>query len=374
MKKLLHISPNKFPDISSEHHTKNIWRDLAKGFDEYHLFARSKSNKLIKNSENNITVFLIPKIINRSWIFFITCFYVLIYVKKNKITHILCQCPLLGGVIAIAAKKIYKLPVMIEIHGDVYFNYMQRDKLINFIPGVLVRYVFKNATKIRSLSSSMTQELKKFGISNNIIEIPNRVNLNIFNSPKCSFELNEDIKLISVGRFVPQKGYDLAIKAISELSNRYKISLILIGGGEEEIEYKKLMQNLKINNVVMIDWIPQKDLVEIIKSSDIYIQPSKKYLGEAMPRTILEAMAIRMPIIATDVCAIPGIIVNKYNGILIKENSLNELIDAIVKLVEDKNMRKNIAYQAYADVNLKYEWNSVFEKYRNELINMCSVE
>jgi glycosyltransferase involved in cell wall biosynthesis len=81
-------------------------------------------------------------------------------------------------------------------------------------------------------------------------------------------------------------------------------------------------------------------------------------------------MAIRLPVIASDIGAISGIIDNMINGILIKPNNISDLETAIKQLIEDDGLRKRIAYCGYSDVINKYEWKRVFEKYKDELLNM----
>lgn len=50
-------------------------------------------------------------------------------IKKYKITHLLSQCPIVGGFTGTIASKLFKIPIFIEIHGDIYFKYMQEKKL-----------------------------------------------------------------------------------------------------------------------------------------------------------------------------------------------------------------------------------------------------
>ena len=121
------------------------------------------------------------------------------------------------------------------------------------------------------------------------------------------------------------------------------------------------------SNITLIDWIEQKDMIEMIINSDIYIQSS---VSEGMPRTILEAMALQMPIISTNVGSIEGVLINGKNSLIINSTNQKELIEAIKKLIEDNSLREKIATQAYKDVVEKYEWNKVFELYRDEIKSM----
>ena len=363
MAKLLHISANTYPPLDGpHHHTKNIWKELAKGFDEYHILARSKTNKYSYSKEGNIHLHLVPKITQKSKIFFLTSFWMFYIIKKYKITHLLSQCPIIGGFTATLASKFFKIPLMVEIHGEEYFRFFNNNSFA--VP--IMKFTFNNSLKIRSLNKEMTNKLIYYGINKyKIVEIPNRVNLEIFNPPKENFKLSNPIKLVSVGRFVKEKNYLNLIKYLAESDINFHLTLI--GGGILKEDYKKLIKYKNIKNkILLIEWIEQKDMIETLKNSDIYIQFS---ISEGMPRTIIEAMAMRLPIISTDVGSIKGVLIDKYNALVIKPKE-NDLIKSLQTLINDNSLREKIAKQAYQDVVEKYEWNKVFEKYRNEIKSM----
>ena len=123
---ILHISANMYSPLQCrEHHTKKIWKELSKGFDEYHIIARSKNNKFNHSVEGNIHLHLIPKIITKSRIFIISSFLMYFVIKKYKINYLLCQSALFGGFSAAIFSKVFKIPLMVEIHGDIYFKFMK---------------------------------------------------------------------------------------------------------------------------------------------------------------------------------------------------------------------------------------------------------
>ena len=70
MIKLLHISANTYPPLDGKHHfTKEIWKELAKGFDEYHVLARSETNNYSYSNEGNIHLHLVPRLTQKSKVF-----------------------------------------------------------------------------------------------------------------------------------------------------------------------------------------------------------------------------------------------------------------------------------------------------------------
>jgi len=364
----LHISANQFPSIDKVNFTKTIWRELAVEFEEYHIIGRSYSNRFENYREGNIILHLVPAFGKRSLSFIFSSFYIFYIIKKNKITRLLAQDALLGGITGVIASKVFKIPIMVEIHGDIYFNFFFENNLKKKILSKISKFVFVNATKVRSLSNTMSDILNQNGIKNNVVLIPNRVNISIFKSKRIDYSLHDPIRVISVGRFVEQKGYDIAIKAILELTGRYNIELYLIGGGALFQEYEKIKKDN--NNIKLINWIDQIELVKLFDDCDIYIQPSKPYLGEAMPRTLLEAMAMKLPIISTNIAAIPGVLIHDSNSLLINPNSTKELIDAIESLINNLPLRTRIGNRAFQDVNDNYEWNKVFSLYRKEISSM----
>jgi glycosyltransferase involved in cell wall biosynthesis len=367
MTKLLHISANTYPPLDGKHHhTKNIWKELAQGFDEYHILARSETHSYSYSNEENIHLHLVPKLTQKSKIFFFTSFWMFWIIKKYKITYLLSQCPIVGGFTASLASKFFKIPLMVEVHGEVYFTQMEN----NFFIKYFANNGFKKATKIRSLGSSMTNSIKKYVSLDKIVEIPTRVNFELFKFKKEDFEIKDNVKVISIGRFHPDKGYDRLIKACSKLKNilNKNITLTIIGGGEQKEYYIELATNLNFEkNLVLYDWLSQEDFQKYVVSSDIYVQSS---ILEGLPRTILEAMAMQMPIITTNIGVITDVILDNENGLVIEKDSIEALLKSIEHLIENQKFRESLALNAYLTAKEKYEWKNVFEKYRNEILTM----
>jgi len=364
MTKLLHISANTYPPLDGKHHhTKNIWKELSKGFDEYHILARSEDNKYVFSKEDNIYLHLVPKITKKSKTFFFTSFWMFYIIKKYKITHLLSQCPIVGGFSAVLASKVFKIPLMVEINGLDYIRWDEKNTLFGSLK-YIQNYVFRNSTKIRYPNMYLKYFLEKNNFFNGVF-IQHRVKHSIFNKQKQRFKLNDTIKIISVGRFVWEKDYKFLINTLQFLN--LNIELTLIGGGPDKKQYldscNKENNNFKLK---LINWIEQKDMIDLIISSDIYIQTS---ISETGPRTILEAMAMQMPIISSDVGLFPDIS-NLNIGLMYKKHNKEDLLNKINFMLENERLREQLAKNAYRVSINKYEWNKVFELYRNEILIM----
>lgn len=362
MANLLHISANEYPPLNQEHSTKKIWRELALGFDEYHIIGRAKDNKFHNYKEGNIYLHLVPNLY-RAPSFFFTSFYILNVLKKHKIDIMLAQCPILGGFTSNLLSKKFNIPVFQEFHDTFYFDLFRSKKLVDKILASITLFSIKKSSKVRALNRKMEEMILDISDSANTVIIENRVDINKFKNNNKKLELGDPISVTSIGTFVYRKGYHTAIEAIKNLSKNYNISLTLVGGGKDKDKLVDLAKDH--SNIKLIDRLPQEELVQILKNTDIYIQPS---IREGMPRTILEAMAMQLPVIATNVSTIPGTVIDNVNGLIINPEDVKQLENAIIKLINDDELRNRIANQAYKDVKSNHEWNSAFKLYRNEIL------
>jgi glycosyltransferase involved in cell wall biosynthesis len=117
----------------------------------------------------------------------------------------------------------------------------------------------------------------------------------------------------------------------------------------------------KINGKVVfctdMEW---KDAMTILKKSSVLVIPSRM---ESIPQVIKEAFYLKVPIVATNVGGIPELIKNNVSGILVPPNDPIKLLDAINKLLEDKECSKKIAENGYDFVINNLTWEILLPRY-----------
>lgn len=357
--RVLHLSGNVFNPLNSTavSHTEAIWCSLAKNAERYFILARNTSNHFSVSRKGNVVLILLPRIHRRQVVFFPLSFIAVVLIPFLKVDTVLSQSSLNGGLSGILSSKLFRIKALTEIHGNEYFTNFHRNNL----KSKLQRFVFNNSTKVRSLNSLMTKKLLEAGVTSNIVEVPTRVNFSLFDNPKSSFDLSGGVvNLVSVGRFVKEKNYLNLIKVLSKWDVDFHLTLI--GGGPQKVELLNLIDELGLgNSVKLVEWIQQKRLVTLIKDSDIYIQSS---ISEGMPRSLLEAMALRMPIISTNVGFIPGFLNDADNALLIAPD-LSTLIQHLDTLIKSEKLRIELARRAYYKAFSDYEWNKNMNIYRD---------
>ncbi|MCL4429741.1 MAG: glycosyltransferase family 4 protein [Chloroflexi bacterium] len=175
----------------------------------------------------------------------------------------------------------------------------------------------------------------------------------------------DKIKILFVGRFVPEKGIFDLLNAFSMLrKNLQNIELLIVGSGTPEMttEIKRLVVNLKIEgNVKFLGGIKYADMPPIHNIADIFCLPSTetKSWAEQFGYSLVEAMACGKPAVSTWTGSIPEIVKHRETGILVKPSNPVELEYALEELVVDKATREKFGTNGRRWVLEKFEANKV---------------
>lgn len=195
---------------------------------------------------------------------------------------------------------------------------------------------------------------------NKIIVIPNCFE-NII--PYAEKTFSNQIHIITVGRFVPQKDYETAIKSISELAKIYKnIVFDIVGYGELESDIKTWIENYKISTITNI-YINPNNISELLSKADIYLSTS---LFEGTSNSIMEAMNANLPIVATNVGDNNRLVHKNINGFLCKKQNYKEIVSSLERLVTNTELRNKMGQQS--KILLKSEYS--IEIFRQRYINL----
>ena len=245
-------------------------------------------------------------------------------------------------------------------------------------------------------------QIKKYKIKpSKICTIPNYCNKEYIQQSIQKYDIDEKDKpifengkiIITVGKLKTQKGQWHLIRAFKEVvKNNTNAKLIILGMGELEEYFKKLIVDMHLENNVFILGHKNKNIYTYMAKSDIFVFPS---LYEGMPNVVLEAMACGLPIIATDCYGgnkeivapnlpldedinkiekcdygilIPKLDTNKYgaDNKLTKEEKM--LADAINQMLEDSSLiekykeKSNQRINDFNQENYEQQWEKVINK------------
>ena len=301
-KVLFHISANQYEITSTRHHTFKIWEELSKGFDEYHVFARNKSMKFARAKFGNIYVHLIPSFGKRGLVFFFLSWLLPFYILKYRPSHLLAQCPVMGGIVGAVCSMVFGISLFVELHGKHYFE-QARAGVIGRVEHCFYRllsvFSFRQAKKIRVLSRDMFDKfISVYGVeySKKTVIIPVRVDLRNF-LPKEHYVKRDKLRIVNIGRLCSNKNQIGLLEDLKSFSD-CPLEIILIGDGEDLNRIKLFQMELPEHiNIRCCGAITHEEIAKILLDCDIYVHYS---ISEGTPRAILEAMAVGLPVITSD--------------------------------------------------------------------------
>ncbi|QIG89634.1 glycosyltransferase family 4 protein [Chryseobacterium sp. POL2] len=180
----------------------------------------------------------------------------------------------------------------------------------------------------------------------------------------------DDFVFIFVGRLVGDKGINELIAAFDSISkNNSKAKLILVGTFEEELDplSEITMKKIKSNpNIILAGW--QSDVRPYLVVSDVLTFPSYR---EGFPNVVMQAGAMGLPSIVSDINGCNEIIVEGKNGVIIPVKNEKALEQAMQRLIDDKNRFQNLKNNARPMVVERYQqqiiWDALLGEYQGLL-------
>ena len=202
-------------------------------------------------------------------------------------------------------------------------------------------------------SSEIKKQLLHWGVKvENIILLPNCVKPQKVINPSS---IKNSPVVCNIGNLRKNKNQALFIKAMKIVIDEIPDAIGYIIGqkvedepGIENILIKLINRAELSQNIKLLGF--QKDTTEFLKKSTIFVLPS---LNEGTPNTVLEAMSLGVPVVASRVGGIPDLITDGFNGILV-DNNAEKLGRKILELLTNEKQRKNISTEAIKFINQKH--------------------
>ena len=167
--------------------------------------------------------------------------------------------------------------------------------------------------------------------------IPNFVSS--FSFPVINYN---NFKIVTVGRLVHLKGFDVLLKAFASICNYFPSwSVIVIGEGEERASLEYLIKQYNLNDKFILHGYCEEPY-DLIAQASIVVQPSRV---EGFPNALLEAMSFGLAPIATFEAG-NMLIRDGVNGLLVKSDDVDELANALISVMENAQGRKNLGQAA----------------------------
>lgn len=300
----------------------------------------------------------------------------ILFMSKNKYDLIISITPKSGLLSSISSFLTFNKKKIHIFTGQVWSNKKELvkyflilfDKLICLFSDYLVcdsksqrNFLYQNKLTKKKIDvighgSICGVDLKKFYYEKNKLKIRKKLRLN-----------KDDFILTYVGRINYDKGINILLDSTKVLTNKYNnLTLLIIG--EDEINIKSHI-NLNYSSIKKkIKILPFSNKVDqYLKASNIFVFPSYR---EGFGVSVIEALACGLPVVASDIYGLRNSFKNNTNGLKFKAGSYKSFSKNLVKLIENKELRKKFSINAIKFVETKFEKNNVINLYKDYLMNL----
>lgn len=304
--------------------------------------------------DKNIRVFAMPSLVRDIHPLkdIKTLIKLVIFLKKEKFDIVHCHTSKGGFIGRLAAKLAGAKIIIYSPHGDIFEGYFCRLATDFFI--LLEKFAARFTDKIINLTKIEIERFLEHGIGtrHQLKQIYNGINIKYYERAMTSnlkkrdeFGLGkDDFVCATVGRLVPVKGHTYLIKAIQKVVKVIpEAKFLFVGDGElkpklsEEIKSYDLQRNVFLLGA-------RSDIATILSCINVFLLPS---LNEGFGMVLIEAMAARKPVIATNVGGVPEVIINGTTGILVPPEDPEAFSSAIIKLYNNPEMSLEMGLAGY---------------------------
>ena len=168
-------------------------------------------------------------------------------------------------------------------------------------------------------------------------------------APHCGPRNGRRLEILSIGRLVPKKGFDVLITAVNTVARAGCNVRCTICGPQQNARHYRHLQRLARRchpaaRVEFLGWRPYGDIPKLLSSCDVYVQPSvvdpRSGDRDGIPNAVLEAMIAGAPVIASDVGGLPEAVVRDRAGLLVPAGDAEALANAILHVVEHPELTR----------------------------------
>jgi glycosyltransferase involved in cell wall biosynthesis len=305
--------------------------------------------------DHGIPVHIIPHLQRRQNAFSeIQCFWETLSLLKSIRPDLIHAHTFKAGFIARLAGWWLGIPTIYTVHAWLWGT-AEVSRAASALGRPLEKLAAHWCDRIIAVSDAGASLLRKskVGSSRKIVTIYNGI-------PDCveraSGQSNRNPVIVMVARFTPAKDHEVLLKAFAGIPPGPL--LWLIGDGETREKFEAMAEGLGIRN--RVDFLGVRaDVPHLLANADIFVLSS---VSEMFPISILEAMRAELPVIASNVGGVREAIIDGQTGILVPSGSVDALREALLRLLQDAELRTQLGRSARDQFVLKFMLSSMKEK------------
>ncbi len=276
--------------------------------------------------------------------------------ESGRIRHLHAHFCHTSTTVTMLASMLCDVPFSFTAHAkDIYRKDMN--------PGDLLRVKMRRAKFVVTCTRANEEYLKSIRSRETpLYTIYHGLDMEIFSPSDDRWKKDSNPPLIlSAGRMVEKKGFIHLVEACRLLKDKgYEFECRIVGGsGPYEETIRSSIERLKLEETVILQYaVTQEELRLIYERSTLFALPCQVIDDgdrDGIPNVLVEAMAMEVPVVSTDISGIPELIENRANGLLVPQRDARALATAIEELLSDANLRLRLGKAARTTVGQKFD-------------------
>ncbi|HNS32465.1 MAG TPA: glycosyltransferase [bacterium] len=311
-------------------------------------------------------------VIGKKWKIDIVFLLKLIQIMRLERPHILHASMFTSNLWGRLAACINRVPVIIasELSMDLW-----KTSFHLFFDRILAWFTRKIICNSQEVERRYRKSLGRYGCKLSVIY--NGIDIAFYDSVedkqavRGELGISREKVILTGGRLCAEKGLDYFLKAASIVVKvTADVKFLIVGEGDKKKSLLEMAEKLELNEHVVFTGY-RKDLPDIIKISDVVVLSS---LWEGMPNLLIEAMALRKPVIGTNVGGTIEIVKDGETGFLVPAKDPEMLAGAMLCLLKDKVLRERMGNKGYEFVKEKLSLQKMVKKYEELYEELTGVQ
>ncbi|GAB4496110.1 MAG: glycosyltransferase family 4 protein [Anaerolineales bacterium] len=264
--------------------------------------------------------------------------------------------PFLSGALALTYAKPLGIPILFtnhtryDLYSRAYLPALPEGISETFLRTYLPRFC-ASCDLVISPSPGMRNVLQQLGVTTPIEVVPNGVDFHHLTQPIAPIHRTElgfgdrVILLIYVGRLGPEKNLPFLLRAFGGIAQTFEnLALLIVGDGPERDNLQDRVQHMRLQDKIhFTGMVPYSEIPRYLKTADVFVTAS---VTEVHPLTVIEAMAVGLPVIGIQSPGVGDLIEDDTNGLLAQEEDLAIFTAKLARIVTDHAARQRMAQNA----------------------------
>jgi glycosyltransferase involved in cell wall biosynthesis len=246
--------------------------------------------------------------------------------------------------------QLFGVPTLLHLHGSEFRDFYEKE--CGRLRRRLIRYVLESASTVIVLSARWHAYLATITSGARLLTIHSFVNVKRLSEAERASVPRSSNTILFIGLIGRRKGiYDL-VRALPEVIKAMPDARLVAAGTGEIDAVRRCAREAGVDDRVLLPgWVSGVDKLRLLEEAAVYVLPS---YNEGVPLSILEAMTVGLPVVATPVGGIPDVLRDGEDGYLVPPGSPNELSRRIIELLNDRGLRERMGESARRRLHAKF--------------------